>query len=153
MVALVQRRDQWPLTSHLTFLTSDGHKAEVERPKLFPAGASPVSAGVWFGCAIPDREFIVAEGVETTLSAMTLFDLSAGVAALSAIGLEALELPPQAQCIRIFADHDLEGHGLNAAREASRRWRREGRAVAISIADNAGEDANDILMRRLGLRP
>ena len=84
---------------------------------------------------------------------MALFDASAGVAALSAVGLKNLELPPKAKRVRIFADHDPEGHGLNAAREACRRWRSDGREVVVTMADNAGEDANDVLMRRLGLRP
>ena len=50
--------------------------------------------------------------------------------------------------MRIFADNDELGQGLAAAREAWRRWRAEGREVAVSIAAAAGEDANDVWLTR-----
>ena len=55
--------------------------------------------------------------------------------------------------VRIFADHDVKGQGLAAAQAAKRRWTAEGREVAISISPIAGEDANDILLKRLGRGP
>jgi putative DNA primase/helicase len=97
----------------------------------------------------PDREFIVGEGIESTLSAMRIFGATAGCAALSAFGVSRLILPSQARRVRISTDHDPLGQGLAAAREAGRRWLAEGRAVAVSMAAEVGEDSNDILLKRL----
>jgi hypothetical protein len=80
---------------------------------------------------------------------MRIFGVSAGCAALSAFGICTLVLPPQARRVRISTDHDEHGQGLNAARAASRRWLREGRAVAASISPTIGEDANDVWRRRM----
>jgi len=52
--------------------------------------------------------------------------------------------------VRVFADHDQEEHGLNAARQAWRRWRAEDREVRVTLPERVGDDANDILLRRLG---
>jgi hypothetical protein len=150
MVARVSFASGADLGVHQTFLKPDGSgKAPLgERARLFAAGGRAVGGGVWFGSADPTREFIVAEGVETTLSAMRIFNARAGCAALSELGVRRLVLSPEARRVRIFADHDEGGQGLAAAREAWRRWRNEGREVAVSIAGRVGEDANDVLKRR-----
>ena len=105
---------------------------------------------MWFGAPNPDHEFIIGEGVESLLSALRLLSATAGVAALSEGGVRRLALPPGAKKIRIFADHDAKGQGLAAAQAAKRRWTSEGREVAISISPIPGQDANDILLERLG---
>ena len=65
-VALATGED---ITSHQTFIEPDGSgKAEIEKPRLFSAGGKTAGGGVWFGAADPEREFIVAEGIESTLS-------------------------------------------------------------------------------------
>jgi putative DNA primase/helicase len=149
MIALVGPASGPAVTCHQTFLDIDGSaKAPVERPRLFPAGIAP-TGGVWFGQVDPQSEFIVSEGIESTLSAMRLYGASAGCAALSEGGMRRLILPRAVRSMRIFADHDEPGQGVAAATEAARRWRAEGRKVAISMATEPGTDANDILMRRL----
>jgi hypothetical protein len=150
MVALVQRADGTEITAHQTFLTPDGRKAPLgDKVRPFPAGVAPDGGGVWFGEADTAREFIVAEGIESLLSALRIFGVSAGCAALSAGGIRRLILPPQARRVRVLADHDPLGQGLGAAREASQRWRAEGREVAVSVAEQIGWDANDVLISRL----
>jgi putative DNA primase/helicase len=150
MVALVKRADGTEITVHQTFLTPDGRKAPLgEKVRLFPAGVAPEGGGVWFGEADTAREFIVAEGIESALSAMRIFGATAGCAALSALGIRKLILPSQAHRVRVFADHDPLGQGLGAALEACRRWRSERREVAVSIAEQVGWDANDVLTSRL----
>jgi putative DNA primase/helicase len=149
MVALVKRADGVALTCHQTFIACDGvGKAPIEKPRLLPGGASPAGGGVWFGRLAPGAVAVVAEGIETTLSAMRLIGASAGVAALSTRGVRSLILPEKAQRIMIFADRDLGDQGLEAAWERCRYWRVEGRDVRVVAADNIGEDANDILKRR-----
>ena len=79
MLALVRRADGAAITHHQTFLAADGRgKAPVDPPRLFPAGASPEGGGVWFGRDDPDREFVVAEGVESLLAAMAIYDAGPG---------------------------------------------------------------------------
>ena len=80
---------------------------------------------------------------------MRIFDVTAGCAALSEIGVRRLILPSTARRVRVFADHDELGQGLAAVREAGRRWLAEGRAVAVSMAAKAGDDANDLWRKRL----
>ena len=91
----------------------------------------------------PEAELLIAEGIESTLSAMHLFGLP-GWAALCASGIEALELPDDVRSVVIAADHDANGRGQRAALSARERWTAEGRAVRI-LLPNAGEDFNDVL--------
>ena len=58
--------------------------------------ASPVGGGVWFGEPNGAGEFVVCEGVESLLSALRIFGVRAGCAALSALGVSRLILPPEA---------------------------------------------------------
>jgi putative DNA primase/helicase len=149
-VALATGED---ITSHQTFIEPDGNgKAEIEKPRLFAAGGKTAGGGVWFGAADPEREFVVAEGIESTLSAMRIFGVTAGCAALSEGGIRNLILPPSAHLVRIFPDHDEPGQSLSAAHQATRRWRAEGRTVRATMSETVGEDANDVWLARLRKR-
>jgi putative DNA primase/helicase len=149
LIARVSHATGEDLGSHMTFIACDRNaKAPIEKPRLFSAGTRSQGGGVWFGTIDSHREFIICEGLESVLSAMRIFGVTGGCAALSANGIRNLILPPEAKLIRIFADHDGLGQGLSAAREAGRRWTAEGRAVAISMALQVGQDANDIWMKR-----
>jgi putative DNA primase/helicase len=86
---------------------------------------------------------VIAEGIETTLSVMQACRLP-GWAALSAMGLEHLILPPEAKLVAIAADNDPIGR--RAAMTAAARWHREGRRVRILAPSQPGADWNDILM-------
>ena len=79
---------------------------------------------------------------------MRLSTLKPAVAALCELGIRRLLLPDEARRVRIYADHDAAGQGLSAAREAARRWKAEGREVAVSISPIPGHDANDIWIGR-----
>jgi hypothetical protein len=104
---------------------------------------------VWFGTVNPDCELVVGEGIESSMSAARLYHAAASVAALSAVGIRNLILPPEAKLVRVFADHDPDGKGVAAATAACRRWREEGRAVVVVQAREAGGDANDLWQRRI----
>jgi phage/plasmid primase-like uncharacterized protein len=75
---------------------------------------------------------VVAEGIETTASVMLATGLPAW-AALSAIGLRNLVLPPEARKVLIAADNDASGTGEKAARDAAVRWLGESRRVRITM--------------------
>ena len=153
MLAQVTSASGEELGVHQTFLARDGSaKAPLgDKARLFTAGSRlGVGGGIWFGKPDPEREFAAAEGIESLLSTLRLYGLTAGCAALSAGGIRRLILPPAAKTVRIFADHDIKGQGLAAAQAAKRRWTAEGREVAISISPVIGWDANDTLLHRLG---
>jgi Toprim domain/CHC2 zinc finger len=149
VVAEVALADGTPLTSHMTFLEPDGSdKAPLgEKARLFAAGGKTATGAVWFGAPNPTEEFIVAEGIEPALSAARIFNCESSAAALSANGIRTLILPAAARRVRIFADNDKLGQGVAAARDAARRWIAEGRTVAVSMAPNVGEDANDVWLK------
>jgi hypothetical protein len=152
LLALVSTHDGRELSVHQTFLSLDGAgKAAIEKARLYRAGLPIAGGGVWFPKAEPKGEFVVGEGIETTLSAMALYGAAAGCAALSASGLATLILPASVKRVRICADHDVTARGLVAARDACRRWRAEGRAVVVSMPERIGDDMNDVLMRQRGL--
>ena len=88
---------------------------------------------------------MVAEGIETALSAMTATAMPAW-AALSASGMKALILPSIVRTVIILADHDLSGAGEHAARTAAARWLAEGRRVRIAMPPVPGTDFNDVLI-------
>ena len=146
MVALVTRHDGEPATSHATFLSRDGRKAAIGPPRLFPAGASPAGAGVWFDGLGSKRELIIAEGIESALSAAKLLDAVAAVATLSTHGMRKLALPRAMRLtVRIFADHDRAGHGLAAARGTSTAGcaPRTARSSSPCRTQSSDEDANN----------
>jgi putative DNA primase/helicase len=153
MLARVTRHDGTELTTHQTFLARDGNgKAPLgEDARLFAACDTLKGGGVWFGAPDPAHDMIVAEGIESTLSAERLCNAGASVAALSASGIHFLVLPPEAKLVQIFADHDPDGKGVAAAIAACRRWREEGREVHVVRSPGSGEDANDVLRRKLGV--
>jgi putative DNA primase/helicase len=149
IVALVETYDWTPVTSHTTFLSHEGRKADIEPQRLFSAGANPAGAGVWFTGLNSKTELVVAEGIESALSAARLYDAGACVATLSTHGMRTLLLPPAMRWpVRIFADNDRAGHGLAAARDLYRRLRSGGREVVVTMPDKVGEDANDVWVRK-----
>jgi putative DNA primase/helicase len=142
MVALVTRGvDDKPLAIHRTFLARDGQgKASMEPAKMMlgPCAGGAVRLG-------PNDECImIAEGIETALSAMQATGQTAW-AALSTSGLRTLELPAEAREVVVLADGDKPGEV--AARAAALRWKGEGRRVRIARPPR-GFDFNDVLLSR-----
>jgi hypothetical protein len=149
MIALVTRGiDDNPVAIHRTFLARDGKgKAPVVAQRMM---FGPCRGGaVRLGAADPDQWFVLAEGIETTLSVMLACGLP-GWAALSANGLRSLVLPPNAAQVLICADNDHNGAGQRAAEEAAERFLREGRRVRIATPPIPGTDFNDVLRIELG---
>jgi len=73
-----------------------------------------------------------------------------GWSAVYAGGLLTLELPPEIRRIVIAADNDISGTGQRNALAAYRRWTSEGRSVHIVMPPVAGDDFNDVLIKRQG---
>jgi hypothetical protein len=128
---------------HLTHLTYDGRKADVD-PVRQCIGAC-AGGSIHFGEPRPDQWLVVGEGVETTLS-MALALNAPGWAALSATGIKNLILPPDARMVLIAADNDANGTGQRAASAAAARWLADGRHVKICMPPLPGYDWNDVLL-------
>ena len=138
-----------PLAVHRTFLAKkDPGKAPVEPNKM--------ALGRWLGGAVklapPAAHILVGEGIETCLAAMQATGVGAW-AALSTSGLKRLELPPEVRRVTVLADHDFLNPktgtrpGVDAARSAGARWRRQGRDARIAWPPE-GKDFADMLVER-----
>jgi Toprim domain len=141
---------------HATYLQEDGSgKADVPQAKLtfgcFRGAAVFLGpAGSWSDC-----EWVVGEGIETTLSAMTLLRAQGdhgphgppGIVALSAMGLQYVQLPRAIRRVIIAADNDSDKDGIGERVAKALRWRlwREGKIVSIAIPPKGGSDWNDVL--------
>ncbi len=142
MVALVTRgTDGAPVAVHRTFLDPAGGKAPVKPVKM---SLGPVGGGAVRLAPVVDF-LMVGEGIETCLAAMQATGLPAW-SAVSAPGLRGLALPEEIRKVTILADGDDDGE--EAALDAGRRWKREGRAVRIARPPR-GKDFADMLQEEI----
>jgi Toprim domain len=111
-------------------------------------------AGAWFNAPKEDEWMVVAEGLETLLSAMIIFDVRCGCAVLGP-NLAGLVLPKTARRIIIAADNDQTGNG--ASYHAKVVFRSRGLQVRVAIPDMISgmtkTDFNDVLMAMLSEAP
>lgn len=128
---------------HRIYLTTEGHKAPLNPAK---AAKGPLWGGAIRFATGP--EIVVAEGPETTLAAGLILGLPAWSAISAGNMAHGLILPAQVRRVVVAADHDKPG--IDAAQDAMRRWRREGRECRLIVPDREGEDFADILARQNG---
>jgi putative DNA primase/helicase len=138
MVALVEHAARGIVGIHRTYITPDCRRQN--RATLGPIGGGAVRlgmprAGEWLA---------IGEGIESTAAAVVACGIP-GWAALSASGICALILPPEATQVIICADHDRSGTGARAARDAAARWLNEGRRVRIALPPDPNTDMADVL--------
>jgi putative DNA primase/helicase len=130
---------------HKTFLLLDGSaKADLPKEEQREACGPMKGGAVRLASHCAGKALLVGEGLESVLSAMQLFGLP-GWAALSASGIEALELPDYVLEVAITADNDANGVGQRKALIAQGRWQGEGRRIEILAPPTAGTDFNDVL--------
>jgi hypothetical protein len=143
MVALIEHAERGPIAVHCTYLRPDASgKANIDKPK---AMFGPVAGGaVRLGWPREGQWLAVAEGIETALAVVTACSMPAW-SALSAGGIRALMLPPEATHVVICADHDASGTGQRAAHDAAQRWLADNRRVRIATPPEAGTDFADVL--------
>lgn len=162
MVAAVQA-DHWPwglpgphelrtVALHRTYLTLDGHKADVPTPRKL-TGASAELQGAAVRLAEPDvidneLSVGVAEGIETALAAC---EGTGGIpcwSAVSASGIASFRWPEGTRYLYVFADHDANGTGQRAARELSRKAISRGLMVRTLTPPDPGTDWMDVWAKR-----
>ncbi len=139
MIAGIQSPARRIVAVHRTYLRLDGRgKAGVSTPKM---ALGPLSSGaVRLGPA--GAVLSLAEGVETGLSAMQLFDVPVWCS-LSASRLDRLWLPSESLEIHIFADNG--GPGIEAAERATKAYQAQGRRVVVRLPSASYDDWNDAL--------
>jgi hypothetical protein len=96
-------------------------------------------------CGSVCRAPAIGEGIESTAAAVVACGVP-GWAALSAGGIRALILPPEATHVLICADHDTSRVGARAAHDAAARWLAEGRRVRIAMPPVPDTDMADALV-------
>jgi len=143
LLALVQRPDGTGQTLFRTFLTNDGCKADVAKPKKAVATTNPPGAAVRLGAAVKTL-LGVAEGVETALSVSRLFGVPCW-AALGTVGLAGFQWPESVQDLMIFGDFDANYAGHAASYRLAHRASCAGVGVTLQFPPEKGSDWNDVL--------
>jgi hypothetical protein len=139
IVAAVEHVARGIIGVHRTYLTQDCRRRDRASLGLMTGGAVRLGmprAGEWLA---------IAEGIETSFSVVAACAMPAW-AALSAGGIRALILPPEATHVIICADHDASGVGARAAHDAATRWFAEGRRVRIAMPPDPDTDMADLLI-------
>lgn len=130
-------------TVHITYLTPGGEKAAVPKVRKFYPGKIPQGGAVRLA---PSAETMgVAEGIETALSAMQMFEVPVW-ATLSAIGMTKWEPPETVRNVLIFGDSDEKFAGHHAAYALAYRLVCKGLHVEVRMPQEVGTDWNDVLM-------
>lgn len=148
MVAAVVDPRGHLIGAHLTYLTRDGSgKAEVPSPRKMIGAVRGGHVPL-----IPGAAMVVAEGIESALSAWEAFRAkgreAGALAALSAGGLAALVWPSHVTSLVIAPDRDLSGAGLEAAKVLARRAHGAGLGVDLLAPPEGFSDWNDVTMGR-----
>jgi putative DNA primase/helicase len=141
LLAAVQSPDDDRMISfHRVYLTSDGRKANVPKPKKFwPCttvvdGVTTATTMNGAACRLdkPTDELVVVEGVETGMGARLTSGLPVW-AALSSNGVASLVIPGSVRMVVIAADRDADGKGLKAAEVLAQRLLREDRTRTVKV--------------------
>jgi putative DNA primase/helicase len=144
VLALVTRLSGQPVSIHRTFLLPDGGRVK----KMMPAVGDIMGAGIFFGPRT-ESKWVVGEGIETTLAGWE-FQSHDGtaVSAVSAGGLEALEVPDHVNDLVILADNDASFAGMRAAAALAHRvsTRKAPCKVAVMMPKRTGRDMLDELV-------
>lgn len=142
VLAAIRRCDGSLCAVQRTFITEGGYKADVKPVRL--------NTGVLTDGAVqlapPGRVLGLAEGVETALSAMKLFDLP--VWAACGLRFNKIRLPEIVQHVVLFTDHDSPG--LEHAHASKRYFEELGYSVSLSFPETSGADWNDDLLMKTG---
>ena len=147
MLALYVGPDRLTSTIHTTYLDERGRKAEVPEVRKLAPGKTPKGGAVRLA---PSAETMgIAEGIETALSAMRLYDVPVW-AALNAGKLVQWQPPQNVRHVLVFGDNDRSLAGQHAAWSLAYRLKTEGFNVEVRLPDEIGTDWNDVLMSEVG---
>jgi putative DNA primase/helicase len=126
---------------HRTYLTADGHKANVSQAKKFMQGKPLQTACVRLSAVAPCLG--IAEGIETALAASRRFQVPVWAATNAAL-LEAWVPPEGVDEVLVCADNDASYTGQAAAFALAKRLIRSGLKVEVAIPERTDSDWADI---------
>ena len=147
MLALVTDDEGRIVTLHRTYLTPEGIKAPVEAPKKLYAGGA---RGGLIRLGEPSDVLGIAEGIETALSARTLFKIPVW-SAVSVGGFQNFtKVPDGVRKVVVFGDNDMSYAGQAGAYALAARLRRDNPSleIEVEIPKTEGLDWSDVWMRR-----
>ena len=133
---------------HLTILTHDGRKADLEVSKRVMKGKLPDGCAIRLG---PEKAVMgVAEGIETAISAAIMFDMPVW-ACINGTLLSKWIPPAKAEQVTVFGDNDANFTGQSKAYHLANRLEVQyKRRVTVLIPPVAGQDWNDHLHKTWG---
>jgi putative DNA primase/helicase len=143
LIAKFVSQDVKSWTLHTTFLSPDGRKADVPKPRKLAPVAVPLGGAVRLAASAETMG--IAEGIETALSASRLFDIPVW-SALSAGALIKWQPPVRTKCILIFGDLDEGFAGQAAAYTLAHKLAGKGLNVEVRLPPDIGSDWNDVLV-------
>jgi putative DNA primase/helicase len=142
MVARVDNTQGQCVSLHRTYLTIDGHKADVSTAKkLMPSVIPGATSGGAIRLYPAGETLAVSEGIETGLAVRFATRLPVW-STICAGGMARLIVPAEVRLVIICADNDVAG--LDAARALARRLLSEQRRVKILTPDTPGTDWADL---------
>lgn len=148
MVARVTDADGRLVSLHRTYLTQEGEKAPVSAQKKLAASAGENGLIRLFPAG---KTLGIAEGIETAIAAMLLFDVPVW-SAVCANGFAKIDrLPEGVEKLMIFGDNDRSFTGQAAAWELARRMRRDfpDLAIEVMIPRQEGYDWQDVWAKHM----
>jgi putative DNA primase/helicase len=133
-------------TVHITYLTPEGEKADVPMVRKLAPGKVPDGGAVRLAATNGGDTLGIAEGIETALAAMQLFDVPVW-ATLNAGNLLKWEPPAHVRNVLIFGDNDAHKlfTGQAAAFALAAKLAAAGVNVDVRIPDLKGHDWADML--------
>lgn len=97
----------------------------------------------------PGTRVLIAEGIETALTALFLQPQARVIAAVALGNMGAVDLPANVAEVVLIADHDESPEAQAAFARAVEAHQKKGRAVRVWRSDVPGEDLNDTYRRTL----
>jgi Toprim domain len=120
-----------------------------------PDPLKPKTLGPMGGCVIrlweqEGKRLVIAEGIETALTAATRFTfrgkpMRPAWATGCANNMRRFPVLDGIEQLIIIVDHDASGTGQAAAEECAQRWRDAGRTVICLMPEQLGFDLNDLV--------
>lgn len=131
LLAPIRDKENRVISIHRIYLTPEGLKAQVVNPKKMMS-----ACGVLNGSAIklyePTDILGVSEGIETALAVYSATGMPVW-SCVSAVLMEAVDIPEHVKKVVIWTDLDRSGRGIQAAEKLKARLLLEGKEVEVCI--------------------
>ena len=140
LIAAVTGMDKKGVGIHRIYLTNEGKKAPVDKPKKLLTGAPMAGSSIKLGIAA--EVLGIAEGIETALAASRKFSVPVW-AAVSANMMEQWLPPEGVNSVIVFGDNDASFTGQASAYILAKKLRLKGINAEVRIPETVGTDWAD----------